>query len=413
MKLVSTAPAEITRYNIASSGSVVNQIVDKIGYGTSGFLATGIDPNNFPFGDKRNGLNRYDSFADTMYQQFTNPVLIPGVDYVEEAIYQYDSDDGTQLHDAFGFFFGINNLGVGINEVMSGPGDSGGPSIFNNEVVGISSYGITLNFAGGVTSDCTFFGLPVLDSSCGEFAGDTRVSHYASWINNVVSNTLDSDGDGVADLGDNCPATPNATQADGDSDGAGDACDPSLTEANSVCDGQDGTFDDETRFRPIGVPGETAKVALVNGCDLQITSNVKFRGTIDLYSSSSITNMATATTGSIGTVTLRDTTTWNEETNTNLIVGSFVVQSGATYNNNANGKTVVKNGGSLTVQSGGTVNNAGSFVTQATGTTTVSGEWNEQSGASNVVFGMFNVASGGVYDNESGATTKIKKCWKL
>ena len=63
--LASPAPAEITRYNIASSGSAVNQNVEKIGYGISGFLASGIDPINYPFGEKRNGLNKYDAIADS------------------------------------------------------------------------------------------------------------------------------------------------------------------------------------------------------------------------------------------------------------------------------------------------------------------------------------------------------------
>jgi subtilisin family serine protease len=36
----------------------------------------------------------------------------------------------------------------------------------------------------------------------------------------------DGDGDGIADLADNCPAVANPTQVDSDGDGAGDACDP-------------------------------------------------------------------------------------------------------------------------------------------------------------------------------------------
>lgn len=37
--------------------------------------------------------------------------------------------------------------------------------------------------------------------------------------------TTDTDGDGVGDSFDNCPAAPNANQLDTDGDGIGDVCD--------------------------------------------------------------------------------------------------------------------------------------------------------------------------------------------
>jgi Thrombospondin type 3 repeat len=40
------------------------------------------------------------------------------------------------------------------------------------------------------------------------------------------ANSPDSDGDGIVDACDNCPADANADQADSDSDGMGDACEP-------------------------------------------------------------------------------------------------------------------------------------------------------------------------------------------
>ncbi len=41
-----------------------------------------------------------------------------------------------------------------------------------------------------------------------------------------LSNVIDSDGDGIGDQADNCPATPNPGQANADGDARGDACDP-------------------------------------------------------------------------------------------------------------------------------------------------------------------------------------------
>ena len=56
----------------------------------------------------------------------------------------------------------------------------------------------------------------------------------------VCTSTLDSDDDGVLDVYDNCPNTPNSEQADSDDDGIGDECDNCPTNYNPGQDDVDG-----------------------------------------------------------------------------------------------------------------------------------------------------------------------------
>ncbi|GEM_PF-1125327 len=202
--LENPASGDIVRYNYDMSGNAVGEVVTKVGYGFGGYFHLGWDGNNYPLDMKRDGINEYDALADVMYQSLG---LDENSDYVPQAIYQYDSDNSDSSNDAFGFFLGISDSGQGINEVIAAPGDSGGPGLVDttndgipDTVVGIASYGITLEYTRGPfprTSDCTTTGIgpggdsPILDSSCGEFAGDTRVSHYSDFIVNVLTPDVD------------------------------------------------------------------------------------------------------------------------------------------------------------------------------------------------------------------------------
>ena len=187
LKLVSSPTSDISTLDIDRNtrDDVGTTADDKTGYGMSG---TGDSGATLSSGTKRTGENLYDDVSDTMLKALG---LKPGRDFVRGGVLQYDFDNGNSANDAFGYFFGNSDLGLGNNEASSAPGDSGGPSIANGVIIGVTSYGITLTFNGGGTSDVT---PGVVDSSYGEFSGDSRVSKYAGFIDEIVGNTGDGGG---------------------------------------------------------------------------------------------------------------------------------------------------------------------------------------------------------------------------
>jgi secreted trypsin-like serine protease len=165
LELGAIAPDTAQRYDIYRGTDEVFQVGTKVGYGNSG---NGNEGEVFFDLAKRSGKNRYDSVGDIF-----DPTVTPG------ALLAYDFDNGLPENDAFGFFFGINDLGLGEEEVFLASGDSGGPTFIEGAIAGVSSF--TLGGFFPVDID------PFFNRSFGEFGFDTRVSTYASWIDGILS----------------------------------------------------------------------------------------------------------------------------------------------------------------------------------------------------------------------------------
>jgi len=171
IQLNGTAPAGAQRYGLyTGSGEVgpVAPIQDHAGYGNTG-TSGNTGAINGTYGTRRWGQNTYDGL------NLFGPYF-PGTPANTQL--NYDFDNGLAANDAAGVIFGINHLGLGFpNESLIAGGDSGGPAFINGLIAGIHSYGLTFSGQGAPDIDGG-----TLNSSFGEFAGDTRVSQYVGWI---------------------------------------------------------------------------------------------------------------------------------------------------------------------------------------------------------------------------------------
>jgi len=173
LELASSAPETAERYDVYVGTDEVGQVIQRVGYGTKGTGNGGEVADDNP--TKRTGQNRYDALGEIFNNagQFNTPVL-PGTQLA------YDFDSGNANNDAFGREFGINDLGLGANEVGASGGDSGGPSFINGQIAGVASYGVSPTTPGIDVTEAN-------DTSFGEFFADTRVSAYLSFIGGAIA----------------------------------------------------------------------------------------------------------------------------------------------------------------------------------------------------------------------------------
>jgi secreted trypsin-like serine protease len=172
IRLAAAAPADATIYGLYDDTDEVGQTGNLAGYGIAG---TGVSGPTLAFGTRRQGYNKYDAAGDFFVG-------------ISAAILMGDFDSGAFVNDAFGLV-GLPDLGLGLFEVDTAPGDSGGPTFLAGKVAGVHSFGATFGVCPpDIITPANVMG-PAgckLDSSFGEFFGDTRVSSFTSWIETAV-----------------------------------------------------------------------------------------------------------------------------------------------------------------------------------------------------------------------------------
>lgn len=173
IELTETAPSTIPRYDIYRLKDEIGKRHLKVGYGYTGTGNTGATILNDR--RKRVGYNVYEDDGRLLsqnYRYYPNPI---GSQLV------YDFDNGQAAHDALGKLIGKNNLGLGLDEVNSAIGDSGGPIFLNGKIAGFTSWGVGGD--SGITTDID----NITNSSFGEISVDTRVSFYKDWIERTIN----------------------------------------------------------------------------------------------------------------------------------------------------------------------------------------------------------------------------------
>lgn len=176
MNLTVEAPGNIERYGL-NYDDVVGEMFEVVGFGARGQGDTGatIAP-----GTRIRGFNEFDAIGAALL-----PFL--GIN-TANSVYMFDFDNGSPFNDAFGYWLGnaFFGTGLGIFETNTAPGDSGGPSFVNGRIAAVTSFGLTFTFT---LPDGTVFNSDVLaglNSSFGEFSGNTSVRANQDWLASVL-----------------------------------------------------------------------------------------------------------------------------------------------------------------------------------------------------------------------------------
>lgn len=172
--LSGSAPVAANRYNLYRSSDEIGQTLTMVGYGTPGTGATGEDSSYSGPPLRLKASNQFDADAGTL-KSWLGSVMgwtpAAGTQLVA------DFDNGASAQDALELLVNRAGMGLGKNEGLISPGDSGAPAFINGQVAGIADYTASLS-RGSIHPDID----DTANSGFGEMGFWQRVSYYQQWI---------------------------------------------------------------------------------------------------------------------------------------------------------------------------------------------------------------------------------------
>jgi hypothetical protein len=161
LRLSQQAPAFATRYSLYSGTAPLDSALVVAGYGLTGTGTTGATGG---FGTLRVGTNEYVTLGSAF--KWTSSLLVG--EFYDSAVPNTNALGVADPYSAF-------------NEVDIAEGDSGGPSFYDGEIVGVHDLGICHTDSNGACTDPPALG-STNTSYFGDLFADTSVSANLTWI---------------------------------------------------------------------------------------------------------------------------------------------------------------------------------------------------------------------------------------
>jgi hypothetical protein len=177
--LSGSAPLSAERYSLYRSSDEIDQTLTMVGYGLPGTGLSGT-LNSYSGSPLRlKATNQFDGDAGTLKNELGS---VMGWTPTAGSQLIADFDNGTTAQDALGRLINRPGTGLGQDEGLVAPGDSGGPAFINGQLTGVASYTASLGYS-SINPDID----TTTNSSYGEIGAWQRVSYYQQWIDQSVS----------------------------------------------------------------------------------------------------------------------------------------------------------------------------------------------------------------------------------